>query len=66
MIVPNAAWVTKKIQDLVGVDAQAQGFADFIVEEIHKHTSAEGLLESISDVLDEDAEPFILQLFKVS
>jgi hypothetical protein len=58
--------VTKKIQDLVGADAQAQGFADFIVEELYKHKPAESLLDSISDVLDEDAEPFVLQLFKVS
>jgi hypothetical protein len=58
-------WVNRKIGDLLGTDNQAQGFADFIIGEVFAHCKASQLLDSIVDVLDEDAEPLVLQLYKV-
>lgn len=61
----HPGWINKKIRDLLGTDDQAQGFADYIIGEVCAHCEASQLLDSIIDVLDEDAEPLVLQLYKV-
>jgi hypothetical protein len=60
-----AGWINKKIKDLVGDDAESAGFAEFIVGEVQGHRSASRIMENVQDVLDEDAVPFVTQLFKV-
>ena len=60
-----SGWINKKIKELVGDDEDGAGFADFIVSEVNAHRSASQLLGNLEGVLDEDAEPFVIQLFKV-
>ena len=59
----HAGWVSKKVQELLG--APEPSFCDFIMSQLSSHTPPQQLLESLADVLDEDAPSFTQKLFQV-
>eukprot|EP01098_Paradermamoeba_levis_P008480 TRINITY_DN3516_c0_g1_i4.p1 TRINITY_DN3516_c0_g1~~TRINITY_DN3516_c0_g1_i4.p1 ORF type:complete len:327 (+),score=162.42 TRINITY_DN3516_c0_g1_i4:155-1135(+) len=55
-------WVTKKIIEYLGEEEKT--LIDFILSKIVAHTAAPSLLEQLSLVLDEEAEVFVVKLWR--
>jgi RNA-binding protein 25 len=61
--VVHAGWVGKKIKELMGQDEPS--FCEFIMTQVRGHEPAGKLLESLREILDEDADSFVQKLFQV-
>ena len=57
-----AGWVAKKVAELLG---EEPSFCQFIKEQLAAQVSADTMLEALRDVLDEDAESFVLKLWQI-
>jgi len=62
-IIFPADWIRKKIRDLMGEEEPS--FCEFILSQINAHIKPSKMLESLREVLDEDAEAFVLKLYQV-
>jgi RNA-binding protein 25 len=58
-----SGWISKKIADLMGEEEPS--FCEFIMAQVAAKQSANELLEKLRDVLDEDADSFVMKLFQV-
>jgi len=56
-------WVGRKIKQLMGEEEPS--FCEFIIQCVRRHESAGEMLEKLREVLDEDAENFVMNLFQV-
>ena len=56
-------WVVKKIVEYLGEEEES--LTDFIITKLHAHCKPADLLEELTMVLDEDAAPFVLKLWRM-
>ncbi|KAJ4454067.1 putative RNA-binding protein 25 [Paratrimastix pyriformis] len=56
-------WIAKKIKEFLGEEDLE--LINFICERLNAQTSPQSLLEQIAQVLDEEAEPFVLKLWQL-
>jgi RNA-binding protein 25 len=56
------AWVRQKVTELLGEEEPS--LTDFIAEKLAAHTAAPALLTELTEVLDEEAEGFVLRLYR--
>eukprot|EP00800_Vazella_pourtalesii_P023900 TRINITY_DN994_c0_g1_i3.p1 TRINITY_DN994_c0_g1~~TRINITY_DN994_c0_g1_i3.p1 ORF type:complete len:592 (+),score=177.37 TRINITY_DN994_c0_g1_i3:358-2133(+) len=56
-------WINKKIVDYIGEEEQA--LVDFIIEKLQEQCSAQSLLQDIVMVLDDDAEMFVVKMWRL-
>lgn len=56
-------WVSKKISDYIGEDEPT--LVDFVCEKIEGRTSPEKILSDISMVLDDEAEVFVVKMWRL-
>ncbi|GBF89651.1 hypothetical protein Rsub_02369 [Raphidocelis subcapitata] len=57
------AWVGKKVTEMLG--AEEPDFVDFIMELLATHSAPEEVEKEAGEVLDEEAAPFVLKLYRV-
>ena len=58
-----AAWVSKKTTELLGEEEVSM--VEFIMSQLDEHAAPSKLLEELSAVLDEEANPFVFKLFRM-
>ena len=58
-----AAWVSKKTTELLGEEEASM--VEFIMTQLDEHAAPSKLLEELSAVLDEEANPFVFKLFRM-
>ena len=56
------AYVSKKIAELLGEEEQT--LVDFVMEKLQEHAQAQQMLSELVEVLDEDAQGFVLKLYR--
>lgn len=56
-------WVDKKISDLLGVEEKS--LVSFVMGKLGEKTAPQDLLSQLSDVLDDEAEVFIVKLYRM-
>lgn len=56
-------WVNKKMVELLGEEEEA--LAGFILDKLQAHAAAGQLLEELRGVLDEEADAFVLKLYRM-
>lgn len=55
-------WITKQIGELLGEEEITM--IDFIVSRVSSHTPPKSILEQIYFVLDEEAEAFVIKMWR--
>lgn len=55
-------WVGQKVTEMLGEEEPS--LIDFIVDKLSSHTAAPELLTELTEVLDEEAEGFVLRLYR--
>ncbi len=55
-------YVSKKIAELLGEEEQT--LVDFVMEKLQEHAQASQMLTELVEVLDEDAQGFVLKLYR--
>lgn len=55
-------YVSKKIAELLGEEEQT--LVDFVMEKLQEHAQAQQMLNELVEVLDEDAQGFVLKLYR--
>jgi len=58
-----SGWIGKKIKELLGEEEPS--FCEFIISQVTAHEDASQLCANLRDVLDEDADPFVMKLYQV-
>ena len=58
-----SGWVSKKIKDLMGEEEPS--FCEFIMTQVDAREDATAMLDKLRDVLDDDADAFVMKLFQV-
>jgi RNA-binding protein 25 len=56
-------WIGKKIAEFLGEEEST--LVDFILQSMLKHDSAEKMLELLEPLLDEEAELFVLKMWRM-
>lgn len=56
-------WVNKKITEYIGEEEQA--LLDFICTKLQTKTSAQGILDEVAMVLDDEAEVFVVKMWRL-
>jgi len=56
-------WIVKKIIEYLGEEEES--LTQFIVTKLTSHCSPHELMEELNMVLDEDAEPFVMKLWRM-
>lgn len=56
-------WVDKKISDLLGVEEKS--LVSFVMGKLSEKTAPQDLLAQLSEVLDDEAEVFIVKLYRM-
>ncbi|KAI9017154.1 hypothetical protein BC832DRAFT_588428 [Gaertneriomyces semiglobifer] len=56
-------WINKKVTEYMG--AEEPDLVDFVISFVEKRTSAQQLLEELQPALDEDAESFVIMLWRM-
>lgn len=56
-------WVEKKIRDYIGDDEPS--LVSFICERVTSHTEPSRLLSDLAVILDDEAEPFVIKLWRL-
>jgi RNA-binding protein 25 len=56
-------WVAKKVKEYLGEEETT--LVEFIVSNIQKHVSANTMLEQLEAILDEEADMFVLKLWRM-
>ena len=56
-------WVTKKVTELLGEEEPS--LVEFVVEKAAEHLSASAMVEELEPVLDTEAEPFVIKLWRM-
>ncbi|KAI1295331.1 RNA-binding protein 25 [Halotydeus destructor] len=56
-------WINKKITDYLGEEDQP--LLDFICSKLQAHTTARGILDDVAMVLDEEAEIFVVKMWRL-
>lgn len=57
------AWVSKKIVELLGMEEETM--VQFIMDKLSSHAAPAALLDELAMVLDEEAEGFVVRLFRM-
>ena len=58
-------WAESALTSLVGGDEEtADEIASFVMDKLSERISADAMLEEVRPFLDEDAEPFVANLFR--
>ena len=55
-------YVSKKIAELLGEEEQT--LVDFVMEKLQEHAQAQQMLNELVEVLDDDAQGFVLKLYR--
>lgn len=56
-------WINKKITEYIGEEEQA--LLDFICTKLQAHSSATSILDDVAMVLDEEAEVFVVKMWRL-
>lgn len=56
-------WISKKIAEYIGEEEPT--LVDFLCSKLKAHSSAESILEDVATVLDEEAEVFIIKMWRL-
>lgn len=56
-------WISKKITEFLGEEETT--LVDFIVERFREHVKAEKMLDVLQRILDEEAEMFVLKMWRM-
>ncbi len=62
MLSTLGSWVGKKVAELLGEEEPS--LTEFVVGKLKEHTGAEDMLQELKEVLDEEAEGFVLRLYR--
>ena len=56
-------WVSKKVAELLGEEEPS--LVEFVVEKVGEHLSAKDMVGELEPVLDNEAEPFVIKLWRM-
>ncbi|KAI4311071.1 hypothetical protein MLD38_036005 [Melastoma candidum] len=56
-------WISKKIMEFLGEEETS--LVDFIVSSTQEHVKAAEMLETLESILDEEAEMFVLKMWRM-
>lgn len=56
-------WVSKKVTELLGEEEPS--LVEFVVEKTAEHLPAAAMVEELEPVLDTEAEPFVIKLWRM-
>jgi len=56
-------WVSKKVAELLGEEEPS--LVEFVVEKVGEHLSAKDMVSELEPVLDNEAEPFVIKLWRM-
>lgn len=62
MLSTLGTWVGKKVAELLGEEEPS--LIEFVVGKLKEHTGAQDMLQELREVLDEEAEGFVLRLYR--